>query len=543
MNKQSEFFDSREMPLPALFQAAGYDQNTRIAGLSDVDGPGAWNKVLERAAEMKAERDRTRRAEKEARDRASWEADQLIRPRPPPHRIQLIPRRGASATCVSSRLQRLTSYLDDMRPSQRFPRLLHTCPLCLELKSHPVKLLCEHSACYVCLRFLWRRTGAAPTCGREITRRPIPDDAEASAIERENSGWDDNQARLHNMEPKDGALPTTAERLKQARRDKAQELQQRRAAAAQATKAAEDAEAAALDVRLRHSRVEKIERMRFGPRTLPGPACQKTFASPSSSGGQSGCSVAASSAHSQEVFPPDNAAAPSALPPVCTTQHCGQFVNCAQISRRRDDYLDPDYSFTATTPLVDCLMFRAGTSAVVALRLWLFLAAQLTLEEEAELALKRAQDERREEDRNKDFLDAQSWPGPPVRRSAEEIARGREALYERLRAKELQRQAEGPKPPPRSPPRPADYYEKRHEERKKRIALKKARRDALQKLRDNPLKGPKLPPPLPTPTLGELKRRATAERDRRERMRVRDLRVSNFEALCAQMASRKRSRK
>jgi hypothetical protein len=142
-----------------------------------------------------------------------------------------------------------------------------------------------------------------------------------------------------------------------------------------------------------------------------------------------------------------------------------------------------------------------------------------------------------------DFLDAQSWPGPPVRRSAEEIARGREALYERLRAKELQRQAEGPKPPPGSPPRPADYYEKRHEERKKRIALKKARRDALQKLRDNPLKGPKLPPPLPTPTLGELKRRATAERDRRERMRVRDLRVSNFEALCAQMASRKRSRK
>ncbi|KAJ7734396.1 hypothetical protein B0H14DRAFT_3517162 [Mycena olivaceomarginata] len=126
---------------------------------------------------------------------------------------------------------------------------------------------------------------------------------------------------------------------------------------------------------------------------------------------------------------------------------------------------------------------------------------------------------------------------------AEEIARGREALYERLRAKELQRQAEGPKPPPGSPPRPADYYEKRHEERKKRIALKKARRDALQKLRDNPLKGPKLPPPLPTPTLGELKRRATAERDRRERMRVRDLRVSNFEALCAQMASRKRSRK
>ncbi|KAJ7791274.1 hypothetical protein B0H14DRAFT_3500615 [Mycena olivaceomarginata] len=142
-----------------------------------------------------------------------------------------------------------------------------------------------------------------------------------------------------------------------------------------------------------------------------------------------------------------------------------------------------------------------------------------------------------------DFLDAQSWPGPPVRHLAEEIARGREALYERLRAKELQRQAEGPKPPPGSPPRPADYYEKRHEERKKRIALKKARRDALQKLRDNPLKGPKLPPPLPTPTLGELKRWATAERDRRERMRVHDLHVSNFEALCAQMASRKRSRK
>ncbi|KAJ7734397.1 hypothetical protein B0H14DRAFT_3517163 [Mycena olivaceomarginata] len=423
MNKQSEFFDSREMPLPALFRAAGYDQNTRIAGLSDVDGPGAWNKALERAAEMKAERDRTRRAEKEARDRASWEADQLIRPRPPPHRIRLIPRRGQR----DLREQPLTEadlYLDDMRPSQRFPRLLHTCPLCLELKSHPVKLLCEHSACYVCLRLSLETDWGCPTCGREITRRPIPDDAEASAIERENSGWDDSQARLHNMEPKDGAL-TTAERLKQARRDKAQELQQRRAAAAQATKAAEDAEAAALDVRLRHSRVEKIERMRFGPRLRPVQPVKKPSlhlqvlaANPAAALQLPRRTLKRSflpttpqrPRHSLRSAPPNTVASSSTVP---------------QISRRRDDYLDPDYSFVRDTDAIGFPCFhrepewseasdedgydpagglpyvpRWNVSSRRAAAM-VVLAAQLTPEEEAELALKRARDERREEDRNK----------------------------------------------------------------------------------------------------------------------------------------------
>ncbi|KAJ7858650.1 hypothetical protein B0H14DRAFT_2577632 [Mycena olivaceomarginata] len=132
-----------------------------------------------------------------------------------------------------------------------------------------------------------------------------------------------------------------------------------------------------------------------------------------------------------------------------------------------------------------------------------------------------------------DWLDARLWPGPPLRRSAEEIANGRQQLYERLAVKALKREAEKHRPPPPPPPRPADYYEQRHRERKEHIARRKASRDALQKLRDNPLKGPKLPPPLPTPSPAELKRRAVEKRDSLERIRVRDARVSHFEALSA----------
>ncbi|KAJ7791272.1 hypothetical protein B0H14DRAFT_2625132 [Mycena olivaceomarginata] len=299
MNKQSEFFDSREMPLPALFRAAGYDQNTRIAGLSDVDGPDCFaNIVLAMSA----------------------------------------------------------------------------------------------------FGYLWRRTGAAPPAEGRSQGDPIPDDAEASAIERENSGWDDSQARLHTMEPKDGAL-TTAERVKQARRDKAQELQQRRAAAAQATKAAEDAEAAALDVRLRHSRVvlaaNPAAAFQLPRRTLKRSFLPTTPQRPR---------------HSLRSAPPNTVASSSTVP---------------QISRRRDDYLDPDYSFVCDTDAIGFPCFHrepkwseasdedgydpAGGLPYV-LR-WnvssrraaamVVLAAQLTPEEEAELALKRARDERREEDRNK----------------------------------------------------------------------------------------------------------------------------------------------
>ncbi|KAJ7858648.1 hypothetical protein B0H14DRAFT_2577630 [Mycena olivaceomarginata] len=56
------------------------------------------------------------------------------------------------------------------------------------------------------------------------------------------------------------------EASRQARWEQARELQLRRVAEAKAKKIAEDAEAAALDLRLQCSRVEYVERLRFGPR-------------------------------------------------------------------------------------------------------------------------------------------------------------------------------------------------------------------------------------------------------------------------------------
>ncbi|KAJ7846749.1 hypothetical protein B0H14DRAFT_3678067 [Mycena olivaceomarginata] len=157
-----------EIPLRTLLRAAGYDFSQISQTDIDDPDPDNWNKTLKRAAEAKAERAITRRAEREARNRAEWEAEQRLRPpRPQPHKIRLIRRRAAAQ--------------------------VFTCSLCLEIKSHPVKLPCEHSACDACVRLSLETDWNCPIRGTKITKKPIPHEVEAAAIERENPGGDDSK--------------------------------------------------------------------------------------------------------------------------------------------------------------------------------------------------------------------------------------------------------------------------------------------------------------------------------------------------------------
>ncbi|KAJ7838503.1 hypothetical protein B0H14DRAFT_3459339 [Mycena olivaceomarginata] len=88
-------------------------------------------------------------------------------------------------------------YLDDARPGDiSLPELEHTCRLCLNAKSHPVKLSCGHSACFVCVRLLLETQWGCDECGQVVTRRPQLDVEEVATIERAYPGWDQSKIVL-----------------------------------------------------------------------------------------------------------------------------------------------------------------------------------------------------------------------------------------------------------------------------------------------------------------------------------------------------------
>ncbi|KAJ7791908.1 hypothetical protein B0H14DRAFT_3499961 [Mycena olivaceomarginata] len=82
-------------------------------------------------------------------------------------------------------------YLDEARPDEVcYPPIMNTCGICLNVKSHPVRLSCGHSTCYVCVRILLETQWGCPQCSKNITRKPEPDFEEAAAIERKCGAWD-----------------------------------------------------------------------------------------------------------------------------------------------------------------------------------------------------------------------------------------------------------------------------------------------------------------------------------------------------------------
>ncbi|KAJ7884170.1 hypothetical protein B0H14DRAFT_3432584 [Mycena olivaceomarginata] len=130
-----------------------------------------------------------RRERKEAQHRTNAEIWRLAHP-PPPPTLRIVHRRGWR-TARQEPLEEDDLHLDDVRPDDiSWPQLEHTCRLCLNAKSHPVKLQCGHSACFVCVRLLLETQRDCDECGMLVTRRPQLDVEQVAAIERLHPGWD-----------------------------------------------------------------------------------------------------------------------------------------------------------------------------------------------------------------------------------------------------------------------------------------------------------------------------------------------------------------
>ncbi|KAJ7698224.1 hypothetical protein B0H14DRAFT_2649551 [Mycena olivaceomarginata] len=149
------------------------------------------------AAARKAARDEARRLQIDIRCRLAREERLRNHPLPPPslppgNRTRPVPKQGKRA----QRAQPLSEddlYVGDVRPlSIPNPSILHACILCFNAKSHPVLLKCGHSSCYICIRLLLETDWCCPypSCGTEITCKPVAHDVEAAAIERVHPNWD-----------------------------------------------------------------------------------------------------------------------------------------------------------------------------------------------------------------------------------------------------------------------------------------------------------------------------------------------------------------
>ncbi|KAF7364443.1 hypothetical protein MSAN_01105400 [Mycena sanguinolenta] len=133
-------------------------------------------------------RTRARIDQKDAESRAAYR--RLRAARPPAHKIRILYPGGKRAQRERP-LSVEDLYLTEARPQfLDHPLLLHTCSLCLNAKSHPVKLQCGHSACYVCVSMELEINWVCNRCGQKITKAPKVCDEEAREIDCANPGWD-----------------------------------------------------------------------------------------------------------------------------------------------------------------------------------------------------------------------------------------------------------------------------------------------------------------------------------------------------------------
>ncbi|KAJ7858140.1 hypothetical protein B0H14DRAFT_3447440 [Mycena olivaceomarginata] len=180
-----------------LERDAGIDRViAQIALLLEITDWGEWQATREarlaREAEVEAARHHRRRDQKEARDRAGLE--ERVRPRRVPS-LRLVNRRGQrtprEVTLVEDDL-----YLDEARPPfvTFLPRLHFICNLCHNIKSHPCRVSKSlRDNCYVCIRISLETTWECPTCEERISARPVPNDDEQRAIERDYPNWDQSR--------------------------------------------------------------------------------------------------------------------------------------------------------------------------------------------------------------------------------------------------------------------------------------------------------------------------------------------------------------
>ncbi|KAJ7437061.1 hypothetical protein B0H11DRAFT_2255624 [Mycena galericulata] len=120
-------------------------------------------------------------------------------PATPPVQPAIIPvRRGPRRSRDGSRAKRDSPlvdkdlYIDDVRPPVlTTDRTHHKCPVCFNVKSHPVIYACGHGSCYVCARKWLEYQWSCPTCRALVTAPPSRNyDAEA-AISYDHPEWDD----------------------------------------------------------------------------------------------------------------------------------------------------------------------------------------------------------------------------------------------------------------------------------------------------------------------------------------------------------------
>ncbi|KAJ7828148.1 hypothetical protein B0H14DRAFT_2594813 [Mycena olivaceomarginata] len=117
---------------------------------------------------------------------------------------------------------------------------------------------------------------------------------------------------------------------------------------------------------------------------------------------------------------------------------------------------------------------------------------------------------------------------------------GREELKARVAASKLQREAEAVPGDisDAASGRLPEEIQKSHEDLKKRVGARKARRDNLDRLRNAPSRGPKMPHAISTPSTKELKRQAQEEEEKLEDTRVRTQRVAYLDGLRKKSSNR-----
>ncbi|KAJ7734901.1 hypothetical protein B0H14DRAFT_3516996 [Mycena olivaceomarginata] len=177
-----------------LEEAGGHSQMlAHVATLGEIEAYSMWREAQERATQAvltQAERARRRRERKDAQGRAEYEKRRVMRVFPPVGIFRREGRRLERATPLTT----AELYLNDARPpSISSPPVLLTCPLCFNLKSHPVSYKCGHSHCYVCIRVWLESSWACPTCAKTITAAPIPEPDDQTAIAVSFPGWDDSE--------------------------------------------------------------------------------------------------------------------------------------------------------------------------------------------------------------------------------------------------------------------------------------------------------------------------------------------------------------
>ncbi|KAJ6461285.1 hypothetical protein C8R47DRAFT_1217619 [Mycena vitilis] len=143
---------------------------------------------------QESERHSRQTAERHQRRRDKIDAERRIAPPLVPG-IRILPVHGERIQRDSA-LRDDDLYLDRVRPTLiQNPRLMHTCDICLEMKSHPVLYACSHSHCFVCIR-LWLETSwVCPSlgCGQQMTARPTAHDDERDSIAGDWPGWDNSK--------------------------------------------------------------------------------------------------------------------------------------------------------------------------------------------------------------------------------------------------------------------------------------------------------------------------------------------------------------